>query len=427
MRKRSRRILVGIGIIVAALGTMYAVALTRSTARLREAYAALEKDDRPMRAADVTPEKVPDDQNGAVLYRKAAAMLKAQPDQEKNLLKHLGTLAGAPFKKTDDPDRLARKKQEVEELKQLMGREVVTQAISVVEEGTRRPACQFFDRDAPRGLSLESPAMEDLRDLIRVVGTRAHLEAEAGRSEKAWGMIPTLLRFADGPRNEPSVGSQFSRTGMTNYSCAAIQTLCNTAPPSGENYRETEGLLASLDNVEPLVRAMDRERLLLGEWLFSLPDDELFEALRKNPWTGEDVNPRLGYRLTFRFLTFKPRFNADHAAYLQIMSKSTQLLQSAYVPRESQEYKEIEALTGHNFVTDRLAPFIWGIQWAYYRMTASVRLTRAGLALMQYKQTHGTWPPSLDALGLNDLTDPFIRQPLHYRPQGEGFLVYSVG
>ncbi len=427
MRKRSRRILVGIGIIVAALGTMYAVSLTRSTARLRDAYAALEKAGRPMRAADVTPEKVPDDQNAAVLYRKAAAMLKAQPDQDKNLLKHLGTLAGAPFKKTDDPDKLARKNQEVEELKQLMGREVVAQAISIVEEGTRRPACQFFNRDAQRGLSLESPALEDLRDLIRVVGTKVHLEAESGRSEKAWGMVPILLRFADGPRSEPSVGSQFSRTGMINYSCGAIQTLCNTAPPGGEDYKEIERLLAGVDDIEPLVLAMDRERLLLGEWLFNLPDDELFETLRKNPWTGEDVDPGLGYRLTFRFLTFRPRFIADHAAYLQIMSKSTQLLQSAYVPRESQEYKEIEALTGHNFVTDRLAPFIWGIQWAYYRMTASVRLTRAGLALMQYKQTHGTWPPSLDALELKGLTDPFVQQPLHYRPQGEGFVVYSIG
>jgi hypothetical protein len=427
MRRRSKRILAGIGIIIIGLGTLYAVALARSTAKLREAYAALEKDGRPMSAADVTPAKVPGDQNAAVLYKKAASMLKAQPAREKDLLKYLGTLSAAPFKKTDDPDKLAKQKQDVAELKQLMGLDVVTQAISIIEQGTQRPACQFFDGNANRGLSLEAPGMEDLRHLICVLCTKVHFEAEAGRPQKAWDMIPTLLRFADGPRNEPSVGSQFTRTAMINYSCGTIQTLCETAPPDDENYSKIDGLLASMDSVAPLVRAVDAERLLLGEWLFNLPDDELFEMLRKNPWGMKDTEPGLPYRLTFRLMTFRPRFIADHAAYLQIMGKSTRLLQSPYVPRESQEYKEIERLTGHNFVSDKLAPMVWGIQWFYCRTTAAVRMTRAGLTLLRYKQAHGTWPPSLDALDLKNVTDPFTGQPLYYRAEGEGFLVYSVG
>ena len=426
MRKRSKWVLAGIGIIIVALAGLYATALARSTAKLREAYAALEKDGRPMRAADVTPEKVPDEQNAAVLYEKAAAMLKAQPAHGDDLLKYLGTLSAAPFKKTDNPDKLAKQKQDIAELKQLMSLDIVAQAISVVEQGTQRPACRFFDGKANRGLSLETPGMEGLRDLIRVMGTKVHLEAEAGQPQKAWDLIPTLLRFADAPRNEPSVGSQFSRTGMINYSCWTIQILCETAPPDDENYSKIDGLLAGMDDVQPLVRATDAERLLLGEWLFNLPEDELFEILRKNPWGMKDTEPGLPYRLTFRFATFRPRFVADHAAYLQIMSKSARLLQSPYVPRDSQEYKEIESLIGHNFVSDKLAPMVWGIQWFYCRTTAAVRMTCAGLALLQYKQAHGTWPPSLDALDLKNVTDPFTGQPLHYRTEGEGFIVYSV-
>ena len=141
----------------------------------------------------------------------------------------------------------------------------------------------------------------------------------------------------------------------------------------------------------------------------------------------KDIEPGPFYRLTFRFATFRPRFAADHAAYLQIMRKSTGLLQSSYVPRESQEYKEIESLIGHNFATDKLVPMVWGIQWFSCRTTAAVRMTQAGLALLRYKQAHGTWPQSLDALGRKNVTDPFTGQPLHYRAEGEGFLVYSVG
>jgi hypothetical protein len=54
-------------------------------------------------------------------------------------------------------------------------------------------------------------------------------------------------------------------------------------------------------------------------------------------------------------------------------------------------------------------------------------MTRAGLALFEYKRTHGAFPETLATLGLCDLIDPFANQPLHYRPEGEGFVLYSVG
>ena len=56
-----------------------------------------------------------------------------------------------------------------------------------------------------------------------------------------------------------------------------------------------------------------------------------------------------------------------------------------------------------------------------------MRLTRAGLALLQYQQAHGAFPETLNALGLEGLIDPYTEEPLHYRPEGQGFVVYSVG
>ena len=429
MRKRSKYILASIGILIVVLGTWYGVALARSTARLGAAYAALEKDGRPMRAADLTPAKVPDEQNAVVLYKKAASMLKAQPfsatTREKDLLQHLANLSGAPFRKTNDPDKLARQQQEVTELKQLMAQDAVAQALSLIEQGTQRPAC-YFDHDYDRVTSFSLPATEDLRDLSHVMGTKAWFEAEAGRSQKAWAMVSTMLRFADAPRHEPGTSGYFVRSSMINSSCWAIQRLCEIAPPDSETYRQIESSLMSLDDVKPFVGALDAERLLLGERMFSLPQDELFEMLRKNPYGGNDREPTFGYRLTFRRVTFRPRFIADHAAYLEVMRKRMLLFQGPYARRDSQACQEIERLIQRHYVTDRLVMSAWGDQWFYCRGIASIRMTRAGLATLQYKQAHGTWPASLDALGLKDLTDPFIQQPLHYRAEGEGFIVYSV-
>lgn len=425
MRRRSKWTLAGIGIVVVALIAAYATALARSNAKLREVYAALEKDGRPMRAADMIPVKVPDEQNAAPLYLNAVSVLKAKLVRDRNMLNHLATLSESLFKETDDPDKQAKYRQDVAELKELIGQDLVDKALSMVEQGTQRPACQF-QHDYEHGTSFSVPAMKDLRELMRVIGAKAYLEAEAGQSQKAWARAVTLLRFADAARNEPGADNQLFHTGMINYSCWMIREMCGASLPDETTSNEIERLLVGMDDVTPLMHAIDAQRLLEGERVFNLPDDELFEVLRKDAWTGQEKAPGLASRLVFRFTTFRPRFVADHAAYLQIMRMHIQLLQGPYISRESPQYKEIERLIGFNVVTNRLAPALWGMQWFHCRTAATIRLTRAGLALLRYKQTHGTFPASLDALGLKDLTDPFIDQPLHYRVEGDGFVVYSV-
>lgn len=49
------------------------------------------------------------------------------------------------------------------------------------------------------------------------------------------------------------------------------------------------------------------------------------------------------------------------------------------------------------------------------------------MALLRYKQSHGAFPPTLGALDLKGLDDPFLGHPLHYRVEPEGFILYSVG
>ena len=425
MRKRSKYVLTGMGIVVIGLGTWYGVALTRANARLRQVYTDLEKAGRPMKATDVIPAKVPDEQNAAVLYLQAATMLKTQRAPEKDLLKYLGDLSNAPFKKTDDPDKLAKQKQDVAELHELMARDIVTQALAVVEQGTQRPACQFA-HDYEHDTSLDVPAMQDLRDLIRLLGTKIYMEAQAGQPQKAWAMVPTLLRFADAGRDEPGIDNQFARTGRINYSCWTIRTLCETSPPDVESYKLIDGLLAGFDDIKPIVHATDTERLLVGEKVFNLPEDELYAFLRKDRWTGKDAMPGAGTRLIFRLSTFKPRFVADHAAYLKLMSLNTRMLEGPFVRRDAPEYQEIEKSMQWYYVTNRLAPIMWGSQWMYCHVATSVRLTRTGLALLQYRRAHGTFPPSLDVLDLKNVMDPYTQQPLRYRAEGESFIVYSV-
>jgi len=65
------------------------------------------------------------------------------------------------------------------------------------------------------------------------------------------------------------------------------------------------------------------------------------------------------------------------------------------------------------------------------RGQARFELAKLGFALAAYRAEHGEWPEKLEALVPDYLAelpdDPFTDRPFHYRREGEGFLLYSVG
>ena len=422
MHRRNKNILIGMGVVVAVMAVVYGTALARSTAKLHAAYAALERDGRPMVAADLIPPEVPDPQNAALLHRKAALLLKGQSaPKNKHLLEYLADLASAFVRGATEPEERA-------EFDELMAREVVISALATLEEALQRSTCRF-DHDYDNGLyadvlaskavhplmrrDTETFASRDLHHLACLWGARACLEAEAGRVSQAWDMVQAQFRFADAQRHEPVLSAHFPRLNTIDHLCRTIRKLCKIAPPDERDYQGIEALLRDQADIAPLVYALDAERLLRGEWLFNLPDNQLHEAQQ---------------RFKFRIPTFRPGFVADHAAYLRMMRRYVQLLEGPYFQFESPPHKELGNLADHSSLTRNLAPtLLWLAKEFHCDMVARVHLTRAGLALLRYRELHGTFPESLDALGLEDLRDPFVDQPLHYRAENAGFIVYSVG
>jgi hypothetical protein len=429
MHRRSKRILTGLGIFVVALAVIYAILLVRATVKLRRAYAALQADGRPVRIDEIIPPKVPDSENAAVLYQSAVLLLKSQPAGDKSLFQRL-------------TDGRARPKTKAE-INELIAQEAVTKAVSLVEQGTRRPVCQFDRNDANNLDIANAPEMEEER-LFFVLRDRAQFEIDSGNKDRGWDLICTQLKFADSLRWVPAPWTQRLREVRIARACRTIQDLCETAPPDRERSRALEDLLKQMDDVKPFVRALDAERLLIGERFFSLSRDELSKFLWKEMGGGGDGGAlplpvvKVIHRLAFTFLAFKPRLVADHAAYLQLMNKRVQLLQGPY--RSRQEAEQFLNLSHWNALASLLGNSGGYESRGYSGFLTALRLTRAGLTLLQYKQAHGAFPETLDALGLGALIDPYTEEPLRYRPegdpkrdasrlgtQGQGFVVYSVG
>ena len=172
MRKKTVKRLTRIAVIIVVLGLIYAIAVAVSSAKLRRAYADLERAGRPMDRADVIPAKIPETENAASLYESAILLLKAQPAAEENLLEYLGDLS-EKFTK----EELALGKHD--ELQQLIRQEVVNAALSIVEQGTQRRSCRF-DHDYDAGMYMLLTHLAEMRHLGRILAAHVCFEARTG-------------------------------------------------------------------------------------------------------------------------------------------------------------------------------------------------------------------------------------------------------
>ena len=417
MRKRTVKILKGTAITVVVLGVTYAVAVAVSSAKLRRAYANLEKSGRPMNPANIIPAAVPDAENAALLYESAILLLKAQPAEQDNLLNYLGGLSGTFLTEPLDADKRT-------ELERLLETDVVDNALSIIKQGTQRRLCRF-DHNYTDGINMLLPNLSEMRKLTRILAAKACVEAEAGRPDASWNLIQTQLRFADALRNEPILVSQLVRFAMIRTSCETIQKICEVAPPNAEQYRCIESLLSDYEDRTPLVLALDGERLLLGEWAFhALRNGSVKEV---TAGTGDESD--FGEVLMRLYAAFKPLLLADQAAYVRVMGEFTRSAQQSYSPIEANTMdRKVEQMQSRlHVVTNMLVPPIIRVKILYGELIARIHITRAGLAVLQDKKSRDALPQTLESLNLKDVSDPFSGGPLLYRANSNGFILYSVG
>jgi hypothetical protein len=416
MKKRTVKILKIIAVILVVLSLIYAVAAGVSASKLRRAYTDLKNDNRPIRKKDVIPTEVPDVENAALLYESATLLLKAQPAPNGNLLEHLGKLSDKFIKESIEPDEFI-------ELQQLIEQDVVSQALSLVEQGTRRRSCRF-DYDYNSGANMLMPNLSHLKELARILSAKARLEAQASNPDSAWDMANTQLRFADSTKTEPILISQLVRVASIRLSCKTIRELCEIVPPNEQQYSSIQELLASYDDKTPMIRAIDGERILFGEWAFNMLKDGSIRELSASidPSWGSGI----GEVLLSIYSAFKPLSLADQAAYMRLMHKSIKIIEDPY-SHENANIIEKEAEEHYYLFTRMLIPAMFRIKEIHCEMTAELRITQAGMALLQHKQSRDAFPDKLEALKLQNINDPFSEQPIRYKPQGQGFILYSIG
>jgi hypothetical protein len=172
--------------------------------------------------------------------------------------------------------------------------------------------------------------------------------------------------------------------------------------------------------------------------------NRFFEAIQRGDVSVTSVRNNLGLMasvvgsgkqqtwLAEENLLYLPGVIANNRAAL--LERMNEMIEAQKLPAAERDRRmaEIEAAVPEDPILVRMImSSVSKIGEASHRHQAELRCAAAALAVERYRQKHGRWPDDLKALTPEFLkavpTDPYDEQPLRYRKDPEGVVVYTVG
>ena len=426
MKKRLAAILKWFGIFILAFAVIYAGLMIWSAWKLRQAYAALEKDGRPMAMKQIRAaiKGSPDAYRAALVHQAAILLLKSKPgtveestSRYDNLFNSLGAASETVLRDSTRPETAI----DADSLRKWFQDPEVSEILHKVETTIEeRPCCFRMVDDYYR---IDFRQHYGMANLAGILCAKAKLLADDGKTSEAWSTVIHGLSLADSLKTIP-FGLERSRVRVAHQGLNVIQQLAGKSLPS-QKERETLACLLSgfYDSSESLETSLDGRRLWMEEGWW------------KDAKERESSVSHFGNMRSIGFYLFS---KADHAAYLDFFRQ--------YANMAVQPYSAEKTLLMQNYPSslpcwcvitrsDRTIDDINRLYAEFMKFRASTAVVRAGLAILYYRETHGKYPQDLAEAGFpkdpfggsSKNADPFTGVPLIYKLTEKGFRIYSVG
>jgi len=274
------------------------------------------------------------------------------------------------------------------------------------------------------------PHLAKMRQAARLLVVRSKLRLLDGQTDAAAEDCATLLRMAEHAESEPTVINALVSYALHKIGLQQLEEVLSTSDPSPAMCRELAQQPSIADNRARMARALRTERAV-GRALFH-------DASRRPAAVATSVNPDFPGDLILILHLYstlgRPLMNLDELTFHRTMDLTIAAATLPY-PQSAQQMKAasdaIERLPSYrNLLSHMLMPIYTHFPESTESVTAVIGAARLALDLKLYRYQHGAYPPSLDALpkaGKKLPLDPFTQKPYHYRTEGSGFVVWSVG
>jgi len=397
-------------LVVALAGLAYLGLRLTYGGRSRSALARLKASGAPTTWEQVVPPPVPDDQNAALLYEKAFALVPGRPSDL--LYEYLGS----------DPAERGKVQSQVASILAFDAA-----ALHYVALAAKRPKCRF-DRDWSDPLNMTFEQVSRLKSLMAIVMAQAVLQADRGDVAGAletWSVNIVMVKHLE---SEPLLISQLTAVAITAIAAESLPQILEDHQPSPDACRRAAQALSRLDLTRAFVRSLEAERVWSHRWM---------REARLNPLSLQGGAPpapglKASAQAALTAAAYQLVAPLDDAAMLRAWEKQIALARKPY----RQTVKQFEALERdippYALLTRTFVGSTFGrAVGARDRGIAYVGMMRVELGLAAYRTEFGGYPKSLGelrtALHWDVPRDPFSGRDFVYHRKGGGFVLYSIG
>ena len=405
IRRRYKPILAVIAVLVIAHG----VATFVLGRQVQMEIMSIRSDGNPTTTADLAGEKIPDEENAAVLYRKAFELMSTEQGEED--LGVIGTFVSRR-ERAKDPTLWSKA---AEVLPRYQG------VISLIEQAQMRPKCRF-PVNWGLGFNAQFRHLAPMRRLAQLLRAQALIDAKAGRTDEALRSTGLAFRLSDSLKDEPTLISQLVRIAVVGIAARTFTDVLEYGSVDETQARRLYGTLSGINMHSSMVTAIRGERAL---------GIRAFQEVRKNSPSGQSLQEAAGLLLIHTWI-WRPMLYADEMHYLRRVE--------AAVHRASLPYREFNEHPSpfsnqdpprYAFLSGLVMPVYTRARSAADRAQASINGTQIELALQAYKDRYGSYPANLKGLRARlewpIPEDPFSDKDFVYKRRGNGILLYSIG
>ena len=397
--------------------------------RLEREIMAIKASGAPVAMTELGLPKIPDSENGAIVYAK---VIEGMTGMVLNPKGGKPIKAGTPPEDLDILDSFTSLSERSENPKLWDDvRPVVakySRLIPLIEQAASKPQCQFAV-NWQDGAGALFPHFAPMRRIAKLLEANALLAARDGNMDEAVRSVELSFKVSRSLKDDPSLIGQLVRIAFVKISSRSLREILQSGSISEAQAKRLGSTLAQPGMLPSLDRAMLAERCW-GLWAFELVRSR---SSGMTDLVGSENGPRAFFVL-WKALgdVWRPVSYADELVYLSFMGREIEVMRRPY--REIHDKAELsdptKQLPRYAIISRVMFPVFARATASRDAGIAEIAGSRIVLGLQAYKDRHGYYPASLKALetiGWTVPMDPFSGKDFIYRPQGNGFALYSVG
>jgi hypothetical protein len=293
-----------------------------------------------------------------------------------------------------------------------------------LDEESRRPKCRLPIHYE----EFETPALLSFRGAARTLRLRALANLQRGRSDLALKDVQTCLRIAHHLRKEPNLLAGLLNVAIVGIAGQPVWEGLQDHRWSEAELKCLEDELGRLDLLASARLAWEGERMMHIVSFSCLAEGiPCPKGLMDEQTTNKAKSlGALGKGWIYRNLLELDRFWAEY------LIDPIQPSQHQLIPKESAGEWLQRRQHRKDLVMALIAiPALVGQLPKMARLQTGVDQARIAIALERFRRARGRYPESLSELSPTLMAqipnDVMTGQPLHYKCQGDTFLLYSVG